>query len=83
MLFVGLIEEFAKLVVPWRCSWCCARATRAGRRRGGRLGHGFATLETMGYGFQELLRARSIAAVDEELLLRGLLSPPATSRGRA
>jgi len=37
-------------------------------------GMGFATLETMGYGFQALLQAGSIAAVDQTLLLRALLS---------
>ena len=36
---------------------------------------GFATLETMGYGFSALLQSRSIADLDQTLLLRGLLSP--------
>lgn len=38
-------------------------------------GMGFATLETMGYGFAALLHSRSIADLDSTLLLRGLLSP--------
>jgi RsiW-degrading membrane proteinase PrsW (M82 family) len=36
---------------------------------------GFATLETMGYGFTALLQTGSLAAVDQTLLLRALLSP--------
>lgn len=36
---------------------------------------GFATLETMGYGFSVLLAGGNVAAVDETLLLRALLSP--------
>lgn len=36
---------------------------------------GFAALETMGYGFQALLSAGNISAVDSTLLLRGFLSP--------
>ena len=36
---------------------------------------GFATLETMGYGFSALLQSRSIADLDQTLLLRALLSP--------
>ena len=38
-------------------------------------GMGFATLETMGYGFSALLQSRSIADLDQTLLLRALLSP--------
>jgi RsiW-degrading membrane proteinase PrsW (M82 family) len=76
MLFVGIIEEFAKLLVPLVIFLVLRpRDPRGGVVVGVASGMGFATLETMGYGFQELLRARSIAAVDEELLLRGLLSP--------
>ncbi|MFB9376652.1 PrsW family intramembrane metalloprotease [Kineococcus gynurae] len=76
MLFVGIIEEFAKLLVPLVLVLVLRpRDPRGGVVVGIAAGMGFATLETMGYGFQELLRARSIAAVDDELLLRGLLSP--------
>ena len=34
-----------------------------------------ATLETMGYGFNALLSSQSLAALDQTLLLRALLSP--------
>ncbi|GAA2182421.1 PrsW family intramembrane metalloprotease [Brooklawnia cerclae] len=76
MIFVGLIEEAAKLIVPlalyllWR-----PRDPRGGIVIGVASGMGFAALETMGYGFQALLSARSLAAVDDTLLLRALLSP--------
>lgn len=76
MLLVGFIEEAAKLVVPVVVLVLTRpRDPRAGVVIGIASGMGFAVLETMGYGFQELLRARSVAAVDEELLLRALLSP--------
>ncbi|PRY15193.1 PrsW family glutamic-type intramembrane protease [Kineococcus rhizosphaerae] len=76
MLFVGVIEEFAKLIVPLVLFLVLRpKDPRGGVVVGVAAGTGFAVLETMGYGFQELLRARSIAAVDGELLLRGLLSP--------
>jgi RsiW-degrading membrane proteinase PrsW (M82 family) len=76
MVLVAMIEEACKLIVPvvlylvWRPT----------NRRGGVVigvasGMGFATLETMGYGFQALLSAGSVAAVDSTLLLRGILSP--------
>jgi RsiW-degrading membrane proteinase PrsW (M82 family) len=76
MVFVGLIEESAKLIVPV----LLYLALRPSDPRGGVIvgvasGMGFATLETMGYGFQALLSAHSIAAVDDTLLLRALLSP--------
>ncbi|NHA67933.1 PrsW family intramembrane metalloprotease [Phycicoccus flavus] len=75
-LMVGLIEEASKLVVPlvamavlWR------RYPYAGVVVGVASGMGFAALETMGYGFTALLQARSLAAVDQTLLLRALLAP--------
>ena len=41
-------------------------------------GAGFAALETMGYAFVTLIESRgSLAALDDVLLLRGLLSPAA------
>lgn len=76
MILVALIEESAKLVVPvilfliWR-----PRQSRGGVVIGVAAGMGFATLETLGYGFQALLSTRSLAAVDSTLLLRGMLSP--------
>ena len=36
---------------------------------------GFATLETMGYGFNALLRSGNLETVEQTLLLRALLSP--------
>ena len=76
MLLVGFIEEAAKLVVPL----LVLLVTRPRDPRGGIVvgvasGMGFAALETMGYGFQELLRAGNLAAVEDTLLLRALLSP--------
>lgn len=76
MLFVGIIEEASKLIVPvllyllWRPA-----DPRHGVVIGVASGAGFAALETMGYGFQALLAAGSLAAVDGTLLLRALLSP--------
>jgi protease PrsW len=72
MVLVAVIEEAAKLIVPvilyllWR-----PNNPRVGITIGIASGMGFATLETMGYGFQALL-AGGIAAVDDTLLLRGL-----------
>lgn len=76
MVFVGLIEEAAKLLVPLVVFLVVRpRDPRDGVVIGIASGMGFATLETMGYGLQVLLVARSIAAVDSTLLLRALLSP--------
>jgi RsiW-degrading membrane proteinase PrsW (M82 family) len=75
MVLVGVIEEAAKLIVPvilyvlWR-----PHNPRGGIIIGIASGIGFATLETMGYGFQALM-AGGIAAVDDTLLLRALTSP--------
>ncbi len=76
---VGLIEEAAKLVVP------VAVLFAARRRRGGpadglmigmACGLGFAVLETMGYAFVTLIQSQgSIGAVEQILLVRGVLSP--------
>jgi protease PrsW len=75
MVLVAVIEEAAKLIVPvilyllWR-----PNNPRGGIIIGIASGMGFATLETMGYGFQALM-AGGIAAVDDTLLLRALTSP--------
>lgn len=75
MVLIGVIEEAAKLLVPvvlyllWR-----PRDPRGGVIIGIASGLGFATLETMGYGFQALLSG-GLAAVDQTLLLRALFSP--------
>ncbi|HEY5787335.1 MAG TPA: PrsW family intramembrane metalloprotease [Microlunatus sp.] len=77
MIMVGLIEESAKLVVPV-IILIFARRLRGpavGVIIGIASGMGFATLETMGYGFAALLQSRSIADLDQTLLLRALLSP--------
>lgn len=76
MLFVGLIEEAAKLIVPAVVLLVSRyRGAAAGVVIGVASGMGFATLETMGYGFAALLKSGSIAALDSTLLLRALLSP--------
>lgn len=77
MIMVGLIEESAKLVVPIVILIFVRRlrTPAAGVVIGIASGMGFATLETMGYGFSALLQSRSIADLDQTLLLRGLLSP--------
>lgn len=76
MIVVSLVEEAAKLLVPFGL-YLVLRPTdpRGGVVVGIASGMGFATLETMGYGFQVLLAAGSIGAVDQTLLLRALLSP--------
>lgn len=76
MLLVGIIEETAKLIVPfliflfWK-----RRDPRGGIVIGVASGMGFAVLETMGYGFQALLAHHNLAEVDATLLLRGILAP--------
>jgi protease PrsW len=76
MILVGIIEEGAKLIVPLVIYlFLRPKDPRAGVIIGIASGMGFATLETMGYGFQALLSAGSISAVDDTLLLRALLSP--------
>ena len=76
MILVGIIEEAAKLVVPVLVYLFARRSdARVGVIVGIAAGMGFATMETMGYGFEVLLTARSIAAVDQTLLLRALISP--------
>jgi RsiW-degrading membrane proteinase PrsW (M82 family) len=76
MIMVGLIEESAKLVVPVIILlFARRRDPAAGVIIGVASGMGFATLETMGYGFSALLQSRSLADLDQTLLLRGLLSP--------
>jgi RsiW-degrading membrane proteinase PrsW (M82 family) len=77
LVVVGFVEEAAKLIVPF------AIVLRFRYRRpadgiviGVASGAGFAALETMGYAFVALLRTHgSISAVENLLVLRGLLSP--------
>ena len=76
VVFVGLIEETAKLLVPAALLLTALRLRpRAGVVLGVASGMGFATLETMGYGFTALVHTGSLARVDQTLLLRALLSP--------
>jgi protease PrsW len=76
MLAVGLIEEGAKLIVPLLVLLVTRhRSPRAGVIIGVASGMGFATLETMGYGFSALLSSGKLVAVEQTLLLRALLSP--------
>jgi protease PrsW len=76
MLFVGLIEEAAKLVVPLVVLLLSRyRGAAAGVVVGVASGMGFATLETMGYGFTALLKSGTLSALDSTLLLRALLAP--------
>jgi protease PrsW len=51
------------------------RSPRAGVIIGVASGMGFATLETMGYAFGALLSSGSLAALEQTVLLRALLSP--------
>jgi protease PrsW len=76
MILVGFIEEAAKLIVPLIVlAFSAHRTGQAGVIVGVASGMGFATLETMGYGFSALLAGGNLAAVDDTLLLRALLSP--------
>ncbi|MEU2348458.1 PrsW family glutamic-type intramembrane protease [Modestobacter sp. NPDC049651] len=78
MVGVGLIEETSKLLVPLVVLlWARRRYTRAdGLLLGVAAGAGFAALETMGYGFTELISSRgSITDTVDILLLRGVMSP--------
>ena len=74
---VGLIEEITKLIFPialflgWRF-----RHQADGLLFGITAGMGFAALETMGYGVAALIDSQGDpAAVEQVLLIRGLLSP--------
>lgn len=81
IVFVGFLEEAAKLLVPVvvalavRHRW---REPADGLVIGVATGAGFAALETMGYAFVELIRSQGqLSSVISILLLRGLLSPAA------
>jgi protease PrsW len=74
---IGLIEESAKMIFPlvafmvWRF-----RHEADGLIIGVTAGMGFAALETMGYGFSTLVQNNnSIDALNQVLIVRGLLSP--------
>jgi protease PrsW len=81
MLFVAIIEEAAKLIVP--LILLLATLIRHQRKLptdglviGVAAGMGFAALETMGYAFTALLSSRGdIGSVQETLFVRGLTAP--------
>ena len=81
MLFVAVIEEAAKMIVPVVLLFTLlARHERRlpsdGLIIGVASGMGFAALETMGYAFTALLSSQGqISAVQETLFIRGLTAP--------
>ncbi len=77
MVAVAVIEEAAKMIVPIAIFIFARRRTQGrGVDIGIAAGAGFAVLETMGYGFTALLASNGdLAAVDQTLLIRALLSP--------
>jgi RsiW-degrading membrane proteinase PrsW (M82 family) len=80
MVGVGLIEEFAKLVVPAAIFVLVRRYVHPadGLLLGVASGAGFAVLETMGYAFVVLIQSRgNLTVVDNVLFVRGILSPAA------
>jgi RsiW-degrading membrane proteinase PrsW (M82 family) len=76
-LAIALIEESAKLIVPLGFYFFGRyRSEAAGIVLGVATAAGFASLETMGYGFVSLLQAKgNLGVLDEVLLVRGLSSP--------
>ena len=80
MLGVGLIEEFAKLIVPAALLLVLRhhRHPADGLLLGVASGAGFAVLETMGYAFVVLIRSQGdLDVVESVLFSRGILSPAA------
>src|SRR5215210_7665110 len=76
-LAIGLIEESAKLIVPLGFYFFGRyRSEAAGIVLGVATAAGFASLDTMGYGFVSLLQAKgNLGILGEVLLVRGLSSP--------
>jgi RsiW-degrading membrane proteinase PrsW (M82 family) len=80
MVAVGLIEEAAKLIVPFLLVLVPRRDRHAadGLLLGVASGAGFAVLETMGYAFVVLIQSSgNIDVVQQVLFERGVLSPAA------
>ena len=79
MLGVGAIEEAAKLIAPLAVLlFTRHRMAADGLLVGVASGAGFATLETMGYGFVVLLKSGgNLAEFTDVLLFRGITSPAA------
>jgi protease PrsW len=86
-LLIGLIEESAKLVVPFIFYFVGRyRSEAAGIVIGVATAAGFAGLETMGYGFVTLLQSRgNLGILDEVLIMtwrgRGWCAPFCGERG--
>ena len=77
-IYIGLIEEAAKLLVPVAVLiFTRYRANPAdGLLVGVAVGMGFAVLETLGYGFVTLLATGGdLTDAESQILLRGILSP--------
>jgi protease PrsW len=77
-VYIGLIEEAAKLLVPIAMLIFTRyrRNPADGLLVGVAVGMGFAVLETLGYGFVTLLASGGdLTAAEGLLLLRGVLSP--------
>jgi len=76
-LGIGVIEEGAKLILPLIFYFLGRyRSEAAGIVLGVATAMGFATLETMGYGFTSLLLSKgNLGVLDGVLLARGLMSP--------
>ncbi|MDQ1663724.1 MAG: protease PrsW [Blastococcus sp.] len=80
MVAVGVIEEFAKLIIPAAMLLLVRRNRHPadGLLLGVACGAGFAVLETMGYAFVVLIQSQgNLAVVDNVLFVRGILSPAA------
>ncbi|MEJ7815529.1 MAG: PrsW family intramembrane metalloprotease [Rubrobacter sp.] len=77
LIGIGVIEEGAKLIAPLVFYFAGRQRSEAsGIILGVASAMGFAALETMGYGFVTFLQSGgSLAALDEVLLVRGLMSP--------
>lgn len=74
---VGLVEETAKLILPIVVFIRGQYKSEAdGLLFGVASGMGFAALETVGYGFTAFLQSHgNVGAVEQLLIIRGLLSP--------
>ncbi len=79
LFWVGPIEEFCKLIVPVAIYIIMRKRFRSemdGLLFGVATGMAFAALESMGYELVALVTSRGgINALDETILIRGLLSP--------
>ena len=79
LAWVGPIEEFAKLLVPVAVYVIMRNRFRSeldGLLLGVAAGMAFAALETMGYELVSLVSSQgNLNALDETILIRGLLSP--------